>query len=154
VIRPALSDDVPELVRMGCEFVDNSTYRMVMFSNPAQIASLMTSLIENDEGLLLVSETGDVEEPRHLSGMLGMMVYEHPLSHERVANEVFWWVNPEDRGRSDSVRLLRQGEQWAKEQLASLVYAGAPNQKVGSVFERLGYMPLEVQYVKPISAES
>jgi len=154
MIRQASSADVPELVRMGCEFVSKSTYRMVMFSDPEKVALLMTSLIENNEGLLLVSETDDVKNPRRLLGMLGMMVYRHPISHERIANEVFWWVNPSDRGRSDSVRLLRQGEQWAKEQMASFVYAGAPNQKVGAVFQRLGYMPIEMQYVKPVGLES
>ena len=154
MIRHATSADVPELVKMGSDFVKSSIYRMVMFSDSSHFAILMKSLIESDDGLLLVSETDGVREPRRLTGMFGMMVYEHPISHERVANEVFWWVDPQDRGSSDSIRLFRRGEEWARNKLASLIYAGAPNPKVGVVFQRLGYMPLEVQYVKPVSLKS
>ena len=152
MIRDATLEDVPDLVKMGCTFVDTSTYRMVLFSDPARIRTVMTSLIDNTDGLLLVSETDGVKVPRHLSGMLGMVVYHHPLSNERVTNEVFWWVNPSDRGTSDAVRLLRHGERWAKDQEASLMYVAAPNDKVGALFHRLGYVSLEVQYVKQVTA--
>ena len=37
-------------------------------------------------------------------GMLGFIIHDHFISGEKVAGEVFWWMEPEHRG--DGLKLL------------------------------------------------
>jgi|TARA_R100001086_G_scaffold91284_2_gene45169 RimJ/RimL family protein N-acetyltransferase len=142
MIRAATLEDVPTLVSMVRQFAAESYYQTVITVQEDQIASLVTSLIERDDALLMVSERDQV------TGMIGMVVYPHPLSDELVSAEVFWWMNPERRGGRDALRLMRSAEAWVTQRGARWTHMIAPTPRVGMFFERLGYTPLEVHYTK------
>jgi len=144
VIRPATHEDVPALVVMGQQFARTEMYRDSLYENPDQITVVMTSLIANEGGTILVLESKDV-----LIGMMGIICTPHFLSAEMCASEIFWWVTPGHRG--DGVRLLRAAELWAKECGATKLQMVAPTERVGRFYDRMGFTRIETGYQKALN---
>src|SRR5215475_9331429 len=92
-IRAATVADVPRLVALGASFITQTAYRTLLPVNGDQIAGLLERLIADAQGVVFVLERDDV-----VIGMIGMYGFVHPISGERVASEVFWWVEPDVRG--------------------------------------------------------
>jgi GNAT superfamily N-acetyltransferase len=139
MIRLAAEPDIPRLVEMGRRFREETGYRAHIAENPAKMAQLAAQLAAN--GGLLVSERDG-----RLVGMLGYILFDHFLSGEMVAGEVFWWVEPEHRGAG--VRLLIEAERRARAAGASRMQMIAPTDKVGQFYQRVGYEYVESAYQK------
>lgn len=145
MIREAVLTDVPRLIEMGCRFIAETTYVSDIPANPEQLEHLARWLIEGD-GVVFVSE-----REGQLTGMLGAMIFPHPMSGQRTASDLFWWVEPEARG--DGVRLLKRMEQWAIAQGAERLMMAAPTARVGLLYERLGYRAVETSYVRSVTCQ-
>lgn len=126
---------------MGTRFRRETDYRNHLTENPLMMARLATQLIQ--VGVLLVSERAG-----ELVGMIGLALFDHFLSAERIAGEVFWWVEPEQRG--EGVKLLRAAEQHAKAAGAIRLQMIAPDDRVGGLYLRLGYGFVESAYQKTL----
>jgi GNAT superfamily N-acetyltransferase len=144
MIREAIEDDIPEMVKMGEDFITSTSYKDVLSFNETQLATMMRRLIDTETGLLMVAESS------HIKGGIGMVVYRHPMSDELVSSEAFWWINKEDRSGFDAVRLVLKAEEWVKSKGARWAHMVAPDEKVGKFYERLGYTPLEMHYTKAV----
>lgn len=144
-IRQATDADLPQLLAMGERFIASTSYSGVLASNPDQMAQTARGLIGMDTGCVLVGDDGG-----SLIGMIGMIVFTHHISGQRVAGEVFWWVEPEKRGVS-GIRLLKAAEAWAKAHGAATVQMTAPTLAVGDMYARLGYAPVETLYQRPVA---
>lgn len=143
MIREATIDDVPRLVEMGGRFVANSIYAGRMANNPKAQCALMLRMIEHPDGQVYVSE-----ESGKITGMVGVAALVHPWSGEWMAEEVFWWVEPEARG--PGIKLLKRAEQWADAKSCVRLRASAPNPKVARAYWRLGYTKVEESFQKDI----
>ena len=141
-LREAALEDLPAVVAMGQQFLQSTSYRDLISENPVQMTAMATLLIDSSTGLLLVAEQAD-----ELLGMIGMLVMDHPLSGERIASELFWWVDPVHRG-SLGMRLLKQAEDWARAQGVVTIMLAAPDAAVGRIYERLGYRQVELAYAR------
>lgn len=144
MIREATLADVPQLVELGVRFMAESGYSWHLSVDRHAQARLACDLIQAAHGLMLVDERdGDIV------GMLGAIATRHPHSGDSVMSELFWYVAPAARG--SGVRLLLEAEHWAISRgiRKSLVVApeGAP---VASLYARMGYKPLESQYIKDL----
>lgn len=64
--------------------------------------------------------------------------------------EIAWWVEPEKRG--GSLKMLKMYEDWAKSKNAKLIEVKSMHkfQETGKIYERLGYEPLEMSWVKTV----
>ena len=80
--------------------------------------------------------------------MLGLLVYPHLLSNDRVAGEIMYWVEPSARG--GGVRLLRAGERWAAAHGATVLQLVSPTPEVDQFYARCGYVPVERMYWKAL----
>ena len=143
-IRPAEEADLPRLVELGQRFLHSTPYRNLMGDNVQCMADTAESLLTNDDGLVLVAadpHDGPV-------GMIGMLAFRHHLSGERIAGELFWYVDPEARGVG--LQLLRGAEAWAKGKQAVRIQMVAPTAQVGKVYERLGYACIEMTYQRSL----
>lgn len=138
-IRAATTADVPRLVEMGQRFLQSTVYRDLLAENPEAMAAMATLLVDRADAVVLVAES------HRLTGMIGLLICPHHISGERMANEVFWWVDPETRGTS-GLRLLRAAEAWAREHGAVRMQMVAPDASVGKIYERFGYAPIEIAY--------
>ena len=141
MIRQAGIDDIPRLVAMGIRFIESSAYAGHIEPNAMSMARLARMLIESENGLVLV-----YEQDGCALGMIGVMATFHPYSGQPVMSEMFWYVEPESRGAG--VRLLRAAEQWARDNgvLDSIMISPSP--KVSAFYQRMGYVPLEEQFIK------
>src|SRR4051812_11361518 len=106
VIRLARADEVERLVEMGERFHRESVYKEHVTHNHEQMIALATKLVA--DGNILVMEFNGA-----LVGMIGLVFFPHYLSGERVAVEVFWWLEPEHRG--EGRKLLKAAEDFARE---------------------------------------
>jgi GNAT superfamily N-acetyltransferase len=95
------------------------------------------------KGEILVSERAGA-----ITGMLGYLLYDHFISGERIAGEVFWWVEPEARG--DGLRLMREAEKRAKERGAKRFQFIAPTPQLEHVYRRLEYSWVESTFQKSL----
>ena len=141
MIREATVRDIPRLVDMGTRFVQQTEYAAHVPVNPGQMARTAEWLIESETGTVLVAE-----KDGRLVGMLGLTHFTHPLSGLPTTGELFWWSESPGEG----LRLLKRGEQWAREQGAITMQMIAPNERVGAVYERLKYQRTETNYQRSL----
>ena len=122
---------------MARTFIAETGYRTVIAFVPEQVENLLTGLMTEDDRLLLVSD-----ESGSLTGMIGFVVYDHPISGERVGAEAFWWSERPGAG----IKLLKAAEQWARSKGALVLQMIQPVEadRVGKIYERFGYRPVEL----------
>jgi len=137
-VRSATRDDLSVMVEMGSRFLE-SVYRGRLATNTAAMLALGEQLLTDPNGLMLVAERDAA-----IIGMLGALVYAHPMSGEQTAAELFWWVDPEKRG--GGLVLLRTLEQWARDHGAVVLQMIAPDDGVARLYERIGFERLETTY--------
>lgn len=143
MIRRATVEDTPRLLEMGQRFVAETDYRDLVVIDPKRLASTITGVLNSPDGVAFVSGTDAT-----LTGMIALIAYDHLYSGERTAFEMVWWVDPEARG--DGLRLLRAAEGWAREQGIRKMQMVAPNERVGALYRRLGYAPVETSYQRSL----
>lgn len=150
MIRDATPDDIPRLVEMGERFLTETVYRGRVTVNPVAMARTV--------GLLLASEVGAVfvsEQHGTVVGMIGLLLFEHPITGELTASELFWWMDDRHRGGPDAIRLLRRGERWARELGAAKMHMIAPvGSGVGRLYQRCGYEELETAWQRDLQGTS
>lgn len=144
-LREATLDDVAPIQAMFAEFVSSTAYAQWVGNNPIYSAAMIKFLIESDDGTVFVADDDGV-----LIGMCGVLVYTDAYSGERVASESFWWLNPDRRGFGP--HLLKRAEKWCKARGAVFLSMMQPFDKprVGEIYAKLGYSPVEVIFRKDL----
>mgnify|MGYP000894854066 CR=1 len=142
MLREATLADMPELVRMGRAF--HAAAKLDIEFDDSTFRDLCAQLIEADGALLLIDD----------GAMLAALCF--PIyfnASALVAQELFWWVDPDKRGAG--IRLLQRAEQWAKEKgavtLQMIALDELSGESVGRLYERRGYRPLERSYVRNLN---
>lgn len=148
-IRPATVADVPRLVALSCRFRAETAYRALVADDPGQHAALFTQLVEGPTSVVLVADEAGL-----VVGVIACVLQPHHFSGQRTASEVIWWVEPEARGAG--LRLKRAAERWAAECGAVQIQMSAPatlaGARVGRLYQRRGYRPVETIYQAPVTA--
>lgn len=144
MIREATDADLDALVQMGGEFHDSTPYALELADNPAQYRAIGAGLIASPSGVLLLCERDGQSV-----GMLGGAIFDHPLSGERTAGEMFWYAVPAHRGAT-GVRLLRAFEAWARARGAVYLQMVQPAwaDRVGELYASMGYQKIEVAWTR------
>lgn len=144
-MRVANRNDVARIVEMGERFISGTSYRDFLPINRTALDALVSGMIGKTNCVIFVQE-----KDGQIIGMLGMHIYQHPMSGERVAAEAFWWVEPEHRKSSVGSDLFDHGEAWAKVNAAAKIQMIAPNDRVGALYRARGYTKFEEQYQKAL----
>lgn len=147
IIRKATVNDGLDIVEMTKRFLESSAYGRYFKFDEACVVNLIETVL--GLGAIFVAE----REDGRLVGMLGAVAIEHPLSGEKFAEEICWWVDPEHRSGSVGPKLLALLEGWVQMRGLDMVKIGAPadNPSVGNFYARLGYVPVETVYAKRFS---
>jgi GNAT superfamily N-acetyltransferase len=145
VIRPACATDVDAVQRMAARFLSaEGPYADRFQADPERIAALVAYLTQATDGA-----AGFIaEQDGQAVGMFGVFSLEHPITGQRVASELCWWMEPEARGSRVGLELLRAAEGWAKDHGAVWMEMIAPSARVAQFYERLGYERTDVHYLK------
>lgn len=139
MIRLATVADIPRMVEMGRRFRNESTYNKYLADNPEKMGELGEKLVAVD-GILVAEHGGK------LTGMLGYIVHEHFISGEKVAGEVFWWVEK----RGDGLALLREMEKRARAVGAKYIQMIAPSQRVARLYTIMKFDFVESTYQRTL----
>lgn len=115
---------------------------------PEQSAKLALQVIENAQGKILLYEN----DGGRVVGLLGFIIFPHYFTQEMTANEIMWYVEPEERRGGGALQLLWEAERQAKAMGATHMGFSAPNANVAKIYERFGYKQLEVSFVKELNA--
>ncbi len=130
--REATILDVPRIVGLGAMMHAESRYAKYPYS-PAKINALVAYLIDNMDGIVLVSE----------HGMLFGMVDEFWFGEGRYANEYVLFCEPEHRKTGEAVALVRQYIELAKQKGAQEVMIEASTlvdvEATDRFFEKMGF---------------
>lgn len=139
MIREAAEDDLLDILAMGEAF---SRSIGVPF-DPGSATETARHLMEHPDGVLLFDD----------GAMAGALAYPLFLNHNiKVAQELFWWVDPEQRGNGLGTDLLEGLETWAQsvgaDQLVMLsMHTSSPN-FIDNVYLANGYKPFERTFIK------
>lgn len=147
MIRPARQDDdMLRLVEMGRAFFAASALAHVAeFDDDSFIATLKGF---SDADTLLVAVSGPP-----VVGMIGALVYPAWYNQGHLTGqELFWWVEPEYRGRGHGMALYRALEERIIAQRVNSFTMGATEtlkpDSVACFYAREGYAPTERLYAK------
>lgn len=135
MIRPATEEDLPRLMGYAESFL---AYHPITSAFPRDLAAVETTLrrlMAGGDGVLLVHDHGVI------GGMLSPMWCAPDVT---VALELFWWAE------SGGLSLMRAFQTWAHEKAATVVQMSMiiGGRDVSGIYDRMGYMPVELSYVR------
>lgn len=88
-----------------------------------------------------------------IDGAMGMLISMSLADGQVLAEEAFWFVDPDHRGTA-GIKLFRAAESWAKQSGATRMLVGylcgSMPDKVEKFYEHCGYRKLQVQFVKEL----
>ena len=143
MIRPAVSSDIQKLTDMAQVFVKDLPFEATI--DVPHLSAAMEHLISGDMGCVFVND--------EVTAAIGGMVYPHFFNpNMTMAQEMFWWVNPDARKSRTGLLLLAALEDWAVEKGATIftmmcldgVYTGP----LEALYQKRGFTPLEHHFAK------
>lgn len=142
-MRPAEPSDIPVLVEMGRKFHAAAGLSAFYAFDPASFAQTLSRLLESPDGAVFVTD----------GGMIGGLAYPLYLNaHHKCGQELFWWVEPERRGRGRD--LMATLEDWGRSRGASsftmIALESQRPEAVGRLYRRAGYAPVEHTFVRSL----
>lgn len=143
MIRLAGANDKITLVRMARDFHALSGMPFP-FSAPHASLCVDACIAGGDYAAFVYEKDGKAR------GVLGSYSGVHVYAPCQIANEIMFWIDPEYRGGSAAVKLIRAYEAWAKSRgcmVCELVGLGN-DPSVGNLYARLGYSPAEKHFLK------
>jgi GNAT superfamily N-acetyltransferase len=149
MIKEATLDDLdnPSIYSMGLTFFAEA--KLPGEFNPALFRKNIQHLVANNCGVVfLLIEQGSV------TGAIGGLTHPDICDNSTVAQELFWFVNPTNRGKLGAVRLYEAFEKWARKRGASRLYMAAVcNDYLGALrkfYEKRGFVPKDIIFFKPL----
>jgi len=151
-VRRAETADMPSCLNMTARFHAASPISGVAPFDRDGMAVTLRGMIANPRaGIWLALLDG---KPVGIAGALLYPLYFNPAYE--VAQELFWWLNPDARGSGAGEKLFQTLQTWAKDNGASAVFmiALADNRvgKMDSFYKRAGFQPMERTYMKEVQS--
>lgn len=149
-IRQVLPSEIESVGRLASEFYAASVHLRVF--DMSHFVAFWTTLITAGTGVIFAMFDG----PR-VAGTIAGMVYAEPYSGEPIAQEFFWFLSKEYRGKAlSSIQLYRMFEQWVKDRGCTEIRMGhlsdSMPEKVAAFYGRMGYKKAETLYIKRLAA--
>lgn len=144
-IRKATEGDKLDFAFLAKKFLKESKYPFKLNLDKL-LESYSQAIVHEDFVILLL------EKDSEIVGMLVGGISTPLFSDQRVATELAWYVDPDHRNSKDSVKLLKEYEEWALESgcsFVSMVDIDTLND-LSDLYERKGYTLTEKTYVKEI----
>lgn len=145
MIREADASDILDIVRLGSQSLIDGPYAGMLKDAPEQSAKLALQVIQGSGKVLLLEN-----EEKKVVGLLGFVIFPHYFTGRPTANEVMWYVLPEERKGAGGLQLLWRAEQEAKKMGATHMAFTAPNADIGRLYEKFGYKQVEVSFQKEL----
>ena len=142
--------DIPQVIKLGKNFLQASPYSDLRFSEEATEAYLRVCLTNPEERICILSMDGNIAV-----GALLAHTSLAPFSSDKIATELAWWVEPEYRNSRRGLELKAAYEYWAIKMGAKKIGMALLNTEHGPALHRLfsrnGYKEAETAYVKDVN---
>ena len=148
MIRFATPDDAIPVAEMVQKFYEMALTDMLGPYDKLAAANLIAATSMASDACTIVAEDGG-----RIVGTIGVLSYNHPFKPSvRIAQELFWWVEPEYRRSGTGKAMLDAAEAWAKDigcsGMLMITIHGIDHERNGAFYERSGYGPFEHSYLK------
>lgn len=149
MIRQATRDDMQALHRMARHFIEYGKHATFMSITDADLEASIGRLLDAGLCVFVAELNGDVV------GMLVAAITSPWFApHIRMASELAWWMEPEARGTTIAIRLVKEYESWAVKHGAQIITMSSLSNesadRVGNMLRRLGYAQGESTHLKEI----
>lgn len=148
-VRPATESDITSLVMMGGEFFQQTGYSEHGLScDPFHLHQFLEQALTSDEHAVLVAEVDG-----SVAGVIGAVASPNYFTPQRIASELFWWMNPEARSGRAALQLLSALEQWARDKgcvVLAMVDIALMQSNAPRIYERKGYQLAERSWIKTL----
>lgn len=144
MVRLATQDDVKIICQMFIKFQQESGYEAK--TNFNKLPVWVSDIIDHDDFLVLLAE-----EDSKPYGMFIGQVAGSPYCDDIAAVEHSWYVEPDSRGKTGGVKLLKAYEYWAMQikEVDHLTMICLDQLKdLGPFYEKMGYIKAESTYYK------
>ena len=148
MIREMVAQDIPAMIALGAEMHRESRYSNLDF-DPARLWALGDQIMANPESYL----SAVCEKDGEIVGFVIAFAVPHFFGNDLTSGDLAIYVMPEHRGGTIGARLVKLYSRWCeakgvKEPLLG-VSAGITPDRIGQLYERLGYTEKYVIYKKP-----
>lgn len=145
-VRKATKEDLPDLICMGRKFFEESGFSAETSFDLASVSKMLIHLIEGG-GVVFVAE-----KDGQSIGIAAAMTFPYYFNLNcKAGQELFWWLDPQFRGGTLGVRLLKALEAWAQEQgcqTFTMVSLPALDSPASKLYMHRGYRPSECSFIK------
>tara|TARA_E500000081_G_scaffold89648_1_gene90722 strand:+ start:12497 stop:12952 length:456 start_codon:yes stop_codon:yes gene_type:complete len=137
-IRKMIEEDVPTIIGYGSKMHQESYFKNFNFDEK-KLYQLWVLIDTNPNYCALVAEKSDGE----LVGFFVGCITEHWFGNDKVSSDLALYVDPEFRGTSAAIRLMKGYQTWAEMAGAAEIHIGTStdintNQNL-SLFQKMGY---------------
>jgi len=151
MVRKATIADIPAMEKMGESFYKYGGFERYGLSyTPDAFKKVLTNLIESPDFMVLVCEKG-TELVGSIAGVFGPWLTD---PSQNILTELWWWVDVEKHGQGVGTSLIQAFEREAvmggSVGTIMVTLAGPQEDKLKSVYTKMGYSHLEAQYFKGI----
>ena len=147
-IRKAEWQELEHVLPLCRQFFNEIEWKDTTFEPDVMLATL-SALVADAHCNLLVVVDGE-----KIVGTVGIQIAPMFWGTDPVATELFWYMDPEYRGRACSLKLFQQAEAWAKEAGAKVMLMGMTATSpphVRTMYERAGYRYSQTGFIKRLN---
>ena len=140
------TDEFDQIVGMAKRFIAFAPHGSLIKNTTEDLVNTLKLVLES--GAIFVIDVGG----KAVGILAAMMTNVWYSPSTKLAAEMMWWVNEENRGTIASIKLIKAYENWARENgadliaMCDLVIEG--QEPVGTTLNRLGYEMSERTYIK------
>lgn len=143
MIRYAVRADINRCVELIQESHKAAGFEFKFMPDCAR-SIFLQHVFDVDKECIVLELDGQIE------GLLLCAHGQHPFGAGRVSKETLWYISMAGRG-GNAIKMLKQYEKWATEQKCDIIaMASLVSNDVSKLYERLGYKPLEVHFIKAL----
>ena len=151
IVRNAIAEDLPQYLPLGQAFHAASPMRDIMPFDAEGFSDFFLQAVRNPNmGVWLA------EDDNKIIGIAGALFYSMYFSpSSTVAQELWWWLTPEARGKGAGQALYNMLESWATAKGATALFMVALEdenaEKMGQIYIRKGFCLMERTYVREVA---
>lgn len=140
MIRAATSDDIGALVAMARRFHRTAQYSEWSLFDGGVCDAMLRAMLDDEASAVFIDG--------EFRGAIGVSIGPLPYSPQETRVERFWWVDPDNRGIG--MHLYKAADAWAVARGVEIRSLVAPwkAHDVHRLYERMGYAPVEITFVK------
>jgi GNAT superfamily N-acetyltransferase len=150
IVRNAIAEDFPQYLPLAHAFHAASPMHEAMPFNDKGFYNFFLQAVQNPNmGVWLAEDEGKVIG---IAGALFYSMYFSPSS--MVAQELWWWLAPEARGKGAGQAMYDMIEAWATAKNATALFMvaleDANAEKMSQIYHRKGFRLMERTYMKKV----